>query len=73
MSLLGGASREGRVEGLDLLPSLFSLLLPPADANITLQQSAEFTATILQSLCDQVTQACLDHMGYSFMTEHTTN
>ena len=52
LPLLGGATR---VEGLDLLPPLMSLLLPPADANITIQQSADVVASIIQSLCDQVT------------------
>uniref|UniRef100_A0AAY4DN80 Virilizer N-terminal domain-containing protein n=1 Tax=Denticeps clupeoides TaxID=299321 RepID=A0AAY4DN80_9TELE len=53
LSVLGGAPRDGRGEPFDILPSLLSLLLPPADASLSLQQSAELTASILQSLCDQ--------------------
>uniref|UniRef100_A0A3B4BPX5 Virilizer N-terminal domain-containing protein n=1 Tax=Pygocentrus nattereri TaxID=42514 RepID=A0A3B4BPX5_PYGNA len=60
LALLGGTIRsevrgEGRAEDklMDMLPSLLSMLLPPADASLSVQQNAELTASIIQSLCDQ--------------------
>ncbi|XP_041962947.1 protein virilizer homolog isoform X1 [Alosa sapidissima] len=69
LALLGGAPREGPVEGLDLLPSLLSLLLPPADASIPLQQGAELAASIIQSLCDQDISMCVSGSGEGCVSE----
>ncbi|XP_012680576.2 protein virilizer homolog [Clupea harengus] len=66
LPLLGGATR---VEGLDLLPPLMSLLLPPADANITIQQSADVVASIIQSLCDQDISMVVSGSGEGCVSE----
>uniref|UniRef100_A0AAY5EJG6 Virilizer N-terminal domain-containing protein n=1 Tax=Electrophorus electricus TaxID=8005 RepID=A0AAY5EJG6_ELEEL len=60
LALLGGSVRtEGRGDGrgedklTEVLPCLLAMLLPPADASLTVQQNAELVASIIQSLCDQ--------------------
>lgn len=60
LALLGGAIRsEVRSEmrpddkPTDTLSILLAMLLPPVDANLSLQQNAELIASIIQSLCDQ--------------------
>ncbi|XP_066531359.1 protein virilizer homolog isoform X2 [Hoplias malabaricus] len=60
LALLGGFVRnenrgEGRTEDklIDMLHSLLAVLLPPAEASLSVQQNAELIASIIQSLCDQ--------------------
>lgn len=45
----------------DLFPSLLALLAPPAGHSIQQQQSGELVGTILQSLCDQVSELKARH------------
>ncbi|XP_030639280.1 protein virilizer homolog [Chanos chanos] len=76
LTLLGGAVRgEGRGDGraddkmTEVLPGLLSLLLPPADASLPVQQSAELTASIIQSLCDQDISLVVSGSGEVCMSE----
>lgn len=53
--LSGGIRSEGRPEDkpTEMLLILLAMLLPPVDANISVQQNTELIASIIQSLCDQ--------------------
>lgn len=81
LSLLGtrseGASTrsEGRSEGKvedkqpDLFRSFLAMLLVPADAALTVQQNAELTASIIQSLCDQDVSLVVSGSGEASLSE----
>lgn len=76
LSLLGGSTRsEGRAEGKvedkqpDLLRSFLAMLIVPADTGLTVQQDAELTASIIQSLCDQDVSLVVSGSGEASVSE----
>nr|XP_055066087.1 protein virilizer homolog [Misgurnus anguillicaudatus] len=76
LSLLAGSMRnEGRGEGKaedkppDLLPSFLAMLILPADASLTVQQNAELTASVIQSLCDQDVSLIVSGSGEASVSE----
>ncbi|XP_057196134.1 protein virilizer homolog [Triplophysa rosa] len=76
LSLLGGSTHsEGRSEGKvedkqpDLFRSFLAMLLVPADAGLTVQQNAELTASIIQSLCDQDVSLVVRGSGEASLSE----
>lgn len=76
LALLSGSARvEGRsdvkVEDKlsELLPSLLAMLVLPADAGLSVQQNAELTASIFQSLCDQDVSLVVSGSGEASVSE----
>uniref|UniRef100_A0A8B9GZU1 Vir like m6A methyltransferase associated n=1 Tax=Astyanax mexicanus TaxID=7994 RepID=A0A8B9GZU1_ASTMX len=77
LALLSGSVRsesrgEGRTEDkvlTEMLPSLLAMLLPPADASLSVQQNAELVASIIQSLCDQDISLILSGSGEMCVSE----
>lgn len=76
LALLAGAtSAETRAEGKtedklgDMLPSLLSMPLPPANASLAVQQNAELIASIIQSLCDQDISLIVSSTGELCLSE----
>ncbi|TSK20254.1 Protein virilizer [Bagarius yarrelli] len=76
LALLGGAVRsevrsEGRPEDklTETMSILLSMLLPPADANLSVQQNAELISTIIQSLCDQDISLIVSGSGEACVSE----
>ncbi|XP_062841767.1 protein virilizer homolog isoform X1 [Trichomycterus rosablanca] len=76
LALLGGAMRaETRTEGkaedrlAEMLPSLLTMLLPPANASLAVQQNTELIASIIQSLCDQDISLIVSGSGEMCLSE----
>uniref|UniRef100_W5KDD3 Vir like m6A methyltransferase associated n=1 Tax=Astyanax mexicanus TaxID=7994 RepID=W5KDD3_ASTMX len=77
LALLSGSVRsesrgEGRTEDkvlTEMLPSLLAMLLPPADASLSVQQNAELVASVIQSLCDQDISLILSGSGEMCVSE----
>ncbi|XP_039535377.1 protein virilizer homolog isoform X3 [Pimephales promelas] len=76
LALLSGSARievrsDGKVEDKlsELLPSLLTMLVLPADAGLPAQQNAELTASIFQSLCDQDVSLVVSGSGEASVSE----